>query len=1151
MRTNNRSIISITWLMMFVLTAFYGLNGPAWAQTEVDSPSWELKLDAEARLLLSSFDDPESEQTISLYDSISFNDDEDEDRRLVDVFVLLDDPENAPLLDEIGVERRTQVKDIVVARLPVESLPLLAQQPYVRFVETSTIQSLRMDASRPEIQADQVHQGINLPQSYEGEGVVVGIVDYGIDFTHPDFSDSGGTRIQYLLEYTQGGGQNEWTKSQIDANPGSVTLRGTAFDGHGTHVAGIAVGGGKANPLYRGIAPKADIILVEALRFTTDIAEACDYIFKKAQALGKPAVINLSLGGHNNPHDGSSLYEQTLSNLTGPGRIIVASAGNEGWTASSPALAVHAGGTVVPNTIYGAMLQALNDPTQTQLNIWYDQDVINGVMVIAYNNQFMEQDYTAFYDVGQITSSPLMLHDSNGAVLGAVYIDASTVNDPRNGDGNILMKITNNGDPAVDIRQTYWLVAFIAQASGDVHMWPLLERDAFRYDINFSGIGLTNLPVDSNCTVGSPASAKKVISVGSYVTKNSWIDLDGTAQQWPGYLLENPLIGELSILSSKGPTRDKRIAPTICAPGERIVSALSSHLTEGIGYNRSDVVQGGSYLVKEGTSMSAPHVTGTVALMLEVNPNLDYDQVVNILQSTARSDGFTGNSLPDNMFGAGKVDALAAVQDTNAAATTATLIHSYTFEDGTANDSIGSAHGTLVGGAAVVSGALVTSAQDQWMEMPGNVIAMNTFNEVTIEAWYTPSAGANTGWTMLAYFGDSVNGLGSNGFFMTSARGDDKSRAAISIGDIATPYASETGADGPEYDDGLLHHMVSTIEDTDITLYIDGVLIDSTPLDPHNSISGISQNFAYLAKGGYDADPEWIGSIDEFNIYNQALSQAEIGSNYAAGPQKVIPVPPVFVCADPHLRAAIESTLGVTNLTRTDMLNLTSLYADGLGITDLSCLETAVNLTSLSLADNQITDVNALAGLTKLTELWLNNNQITDVNALAGMTNLTCLGLSNNQITDVNALAGLTNLIDISLSDNQITNVSALAGMTNLTELWLNNNQITDVNALAGMTKLNGLRLNNNQISNITPLAGMTNLNLLKLYNNQISNITPLAGMTDLNLLWLDNNRITDLSPLLNLRNLMLLSVLTGNPLSQQAINVQIPHIKASGIMVQ
>jgi hypothetical protein len=213
------------------------------------------------------------------------------------------------------------------------------------------------------------------------------------------------------------------------------------------------------------------------------------------------------------------------------------------------------------------------------------------------------------------------------------------------------------------------------------------------------------------------------------------------------------------------------------------------------------------------------------------------------------------------------------------------LIHDYTFADGTADDSVGDADGTLVGGAAVVDGALLTTAQDQWMEMPGDVIDVNSLSEVTIACWYTPQAGANTSWSMLAYFGDSFNGLGSNGFFITSARGDDKSRAAISVGDQATPWASESGADGPEIDDGLLHFMVSTINATDITLYIDGVLISSAPLSAANKLSGVSNNYAYLAKGGYTGDPEWIGQIQEFSMYDRAITADEVAQLFAEGPK--------------------------------------------------------------------------------------------------------------------------------------------------------------------------------------------------------------------------------------------------------------------------
>ena len=213
-------------------------------------------------------------------------------------------------------------------------------------------------------------------------------------------------------------------------------------------------------------------------------------------------------------------------------------------------------------------------------------------------------------------------------------------------------------------------------------------------------------------------------------------------------------------------------------------------------------------------------------------------------------------------------------------------VHSYTFEDGTANDGVGEAHGTLIGGAEISDGALVNAAQDGWMEMPGDVIAMNTFDEVSIEAWYTPEEGANEGFTMLASFGltnPDADWMGVDYFMMTSARGDDVSRAAISIGNYSDPWATESFVNGPEYDDGILHHMVATLTADAIVFYIDGVLMGSAALAGDNHIEGISQDSAYLAKAPYGQDPEWIGSIEEFNIYNVALSAKQVAAKYAAG----------------------------------------------------------------------------------------------------------------------------------------------------------------------------------------------------------------------------------------------------------------------------
>ena len=204
------------------------------------------------------------------------------------------------------------------------------------------------------------------------------------------------------------------------------------------------------------------------------------------------------------------------------------------------------------------------------------------------------------------------------------------------------------------------------------------------------------------------------------------------------------------------------------------------------------------------------------------------------------------------------------------------LTHSWKFEDGTANDYIGHANGTLIGGATIEGGVLVTFAQGQYMELPADSIALNTYSEITLEAWYTPTKDANPNFTVLAYFGDTQNSFGVNYYLMTAARLDSVSRTTISCNNTSTPWSAETGVNGPEYDDGKLHHMVSALTSDSIKLYIDGTLTGAAKLDTNNNISSISTAFAYLAKSGYAGDAQWIGKIHEFNIYNKALDSSEV-----------------------------------------------------------------------------------------------------------------------------------------------------------------------------------------------------------------------------------------------------------------------------------
>ena len=138
---------------------------------------------------------------------------------------------------------------------------------------------------------------------------------------------------------------------------------------------------------------------------------------------------------------------------------------------------------------------------------------------------------------------------------------------------------------------------------------------------------------------------------------------------------------------------------------------------------------------------------------------------------------------------------------------------------------------------------------------------------------------------------------------------------------------------------------------------------------------------------------------------------------------------------DQNLRAAIEDALGKPHgqpIAPAEMLTLTFLYADAVGVRDLMGLEGAINLTVLSLGDNNITDISAVASLTKLTELHLWDNEITNITPIAGLTRLTSLDLAGNAITDISALARLTHLQWLILVDNSIADLSPLLANTGL-----------------------------------------------------------------------------------------------------------------------
>jgi hypothetical protein len=208
---------------------------------------------------------------------------------------------------------------------------------------------------------------------------------------------------------------------------------------------------------------------------------------------------------------------------------------------------------------------------------------------------------------------------------------------------------------------------------------------------------------------------------------------------------------------------------------------------------------------------------------------------------------------------------------------TTNLKHQWTFDGGSATDAIGGVVGTIHGTATLANNAFIST--NGYMDFPAASIGINSYSELTVEVWCTSAAGKNTGWTMLSYFGETVAGAGKNYTFLSIARAVDGSMVSLET-------STWNGATGPEYDDGKLHHFVYTVNATTIAYYIDGTFISSSPLAAGNTLASVSTSLAYLGRGGWTGDPNWIGSFHKFSIYDKALTSDEILYLYQDGAEK-------------------------------------------------------------------------------------------------------------------------------------------------------------------------------------------------------------------------------------------------------------------------
>lgn len=561
--------------------------------------------------------------------------------------------------------------NISTAFVKVQDLPLLESIQCIKYADIGEKLELEVNNARNTTNTNSVHMGTGISQAYTGTGVIVGIIDAGFDYTHPNFKDiNGNLRISRVWERSNTSGT---PPSNLGFTYGSEYVGATAIlnkqydtinQSHGTHVAGTAAGTGTGNlSLLKGMAPNSEIVLVsgynQVISTDNNYIDAINYIKNYANSVNKPVVINMSFGTGLGPHDGTTLEENAINNLSNtPGLVLVAATGNDGGQKKH---AVMDFGLNDNNFIIIDDMQPVvnNQPTLQNfsvVDIWSQNLGINGTfnIEIAVYNLVSNTVVSSTTISGTVNGSAQFtddLIDSNGDIYNINLV--SSLNSLNNKLNLRITAATNNTD------QWDKLVIGFESNNNLLHSWCS--------NCNFENYGQNQfINGDDFFTIGSPASANGAIAVGSY---NPIEVLN--SEPFPGNE------GTLSTFSSKGPRTDFLIKPNVTAPGNRIVSSLSSFDTTyqsgGIGFSDVTNTFGTHFYGKmDGTSMASPVVSGIVALWLQAYPQLTTNNVLGIIGNTSIADsdvtnpfnfyGTTYSTPPNVKWGYGKIDALAGMQ---------------------------------------------------------------------------------------------------------------------------------------------------------------------------------------------------------------------------------------------------------------------------------------------------------------------------------------------------------------------------------------------------------------------------------------------------------------------------------------------------------
>lgn len=591
-------------------------------------------------------------------------------------------------LEAAGAKVLHSEKTTALVSMPADRVESLLQTPGISSASLSRRVRKLNDKARAASNVDAVHAGEGLDRAYKGKGVIVGIFDMGFDPNHIMFQGSdGNSRVSHMNTYMK---RYEGVAPTVSRNETPTAIArfttDSSDDTHATHVIGTAAGSFSEGPDadYAGVAPEAEIFMCGGYGYTDEMMLAFDDMTKYAASVGKPLVVNLSLGDNEGAHDGTDEFSVMLDEVAErTGAHFFLASGNEGDYGIGLYKEFGGDDTVLrtclaPDDSYGSSYYSL--PTKGNIEIWSEDatpfklyiDLVDKTAPSAPVTSIEIPQGGGMYFANGATPTGVSAGKINRAdtqfnsVYSQSYIGAETEVSLQNGRFYSVVSFDLTARSASAKRNYNMALRVEGKAGQKVYAYVNTSYDNYSgayFPVSFESFNLPGYTSsDGNGSISGMACGHNTIAVGAYTTRNIASD---------AFYEKDQPIGEPVYFSSWGNIPGGRVKPDISAPGFLIVSSMSGPY---VAANNRDLSNFGTpkyyqytdpatskthyWTYMAGTSMATPFMTGVAALWLEANPNLTTEDIRTIARETAMM-----SEAQNPKWGtSGKVDALAGLK---------------------------------------------------------------------------------------------------------------------------------------------------------------------------------------------------------------------------------------------------------------------------------------------------------------------------------------------------------------------------------------------------------------------------------------------------------------------------------------------------------